>query len=509
MSQPDRNSNQTPSHLPNQTANQTAAATRQRDSQQHCYDVVILGAGSAGQSAYSQVIKRTSNVLVVNLGPWDTTCARVGCMPSKLLIEASNYADASQHAAQFGIYNQTHIDSKAVMQRVRRLRDHFTGHVQREIDAWPAQHKKQGKAQFIDATTLQVGEDIIRTKTTIVATGSTPRIAPGWQDALKHKLLTSDTIFNLEELPKSMIVVGAGAIGIELAQALARLGVQVTLINQGNVVGGLTNPELRQLATSLVCQDLTHIATSSVEQVYVQDDQVVLHYHTVDPSKNPDASINSSTGNQNSGQVKADYLLAAIGRNSSINDLGLSNIDPKYQDIKRPLHDLHTMQLDDLPIFIAGDVLTPHALQHEATNDGRIAGINAAHYPNTQAFERYAGLSIVFSAPQMAMAGQSYKALSAANIPFVRAEVSYNNQGRATVLDKNHGAIQLYGCPTTQRLLGAELLVTEAEHMAHLLAWAIQQQLTVAQLLAMPFYHPVLEEGLRTALVRLRQQLDK
>ena len=166
------------------------------------------------------------------------------------------------------------------------------------------------------------------------------------------------------------------------------------------------------------------------------------------------------------------------------------------------------MQLDDLPIFIAGDVLTPHALQHEATNDGRIAGINAAHYPNTQAFERYAGLSIVFSAPQMAMAGQSYKALSAANIPFVRAEVSYNNQGRATVLDKNHGAIQLYGCPTTQRLLGAELLVTEAEHMAHLLSWAIQQQLTVPQLLAMPFYHPVLEEGLRTALVSLLAALN-
>ena len=109
----------------------------------------------------------------------------------------------------------------------------------------------------------------------------------------------------------------------------------------------------------------------------------------------------------------------------------------------------------------------------------------------------------------MAIAGQSHKQLSQDDVAFVCAEVSYNNQGRATVIDKNHGAIQLYACPTTQRLLGAELLVTEAEHMAHLLVWSIQQKLAVKQLLAMPFYHPVLEEGLRTALVSLLAKLTK
>lgn len=502
MSQTDLNSNST-------NDSQSTTKTQSIDSQQHNYDVVILGAGSAGQSAYSQVIKNTSNVLVINLGAWDTTCARVGCMPSKLLIEASKYAEASHHAAEFGIHNQTQIDSKAVMQRVQRLREHFTSHVQGEIDAWPAEHKKQGKAQFIDATTLQVGDDIIRTKTTIIATGSTPRIADGWQEKLKDKLLTSDTIFNLEQLPKSMIVVGAGAIGIELAQALARLGVEITLINQGNVVGGLTHPELRQLATSLICSKLTQLDHSSVEQVYLEDNQVVVHYHSASDHNMPDHTTSSTSSHQHSGHIKADYLLVAIGRNSSINDLGLENIDPQYQDIKKPIHNLTTMQLDELPIFIAGDVLTPHALQHEATNDGRIAGKNAARYPDIKSFKRYAGLSIVFSAPQMAIAGQSYRQLTSSNTAFVMADVSYNNQGRATVLDKNHGAIQLYACPESKQLLGAELLVTEAEHLAHLLAWAIQQQLTVPQLLAMPFYHPVLEEGLRTALVRLKQQLDK
>ena len=466
--------------------------------EQHCYDVVILGAGTAGQSAYKRAVKVTSNVLIINAGSWETTCARVGCMPSKVLIEASKYAHASQHAAEFGINNQPKIDPKATLERVQRLRDHFTGHVQAKVDEWPAEHKKQGKAQFIDTNTLQVGDDVIRTKTTIVATGSAPRIDKDWQAALKDKLITSDTIFDLAELPKSIIVVGAGAIGIELAQALARLGVQITLVNQGDSIGGLSNPDLRKMATALICKELKYLDHSIVEKVCLQDNQVVLDYKrdTSQPSDQPE-----------SGQVKADYLLAAIGRESTINDLGLDNINAKYKDIKKPIHDLKTMQLDDLPIFIAGDVLTPHAIQHEAANDGRIAGKNAASYPSIKQFEPYAGLSIVFSSPQMAIAGQSHKQLSQDDVAFVCAEVSYNNQGRATVIDKNHGAIQLYACPTTQRLLGAELLVTEAEHMAHLLAWSIQQKLTVKQLLAMPFYHPVLEEGLRTALVSLLAKL--
>ena len=493
MSQPDLNSSHT--HDSPSTA-QTQAIASHPDS----YDVVILGAGTAGQSAYNQVIKKTSKVLVINAGAWDTTCARVGCMPSKLLIEASNYAEASQHAAEFGIYNQTQIDPNAVMQRVHRLRAHFTGHVQASVDQWPAEHKKQGNAQFIDATTLQVGDEIIRTKATIIATGSTPRIAEGWQESLKDKLLTSDTVFNLTQLPQSIIVVGAGAIGIELAQALAKLGVKIILINQGDVVGGLSHPELRQLATSLICSQLTHLDHSNVKQVYLEDNQVVVHYQRQN-SKNQSEPEN--------GHIKADYLLAAIGRQSSINNLGLEKIDPQYQDINKPIHNLKTMQLDDLPIFIAGDVLSPHALQHEASNDGRIAGKNAASYPHIKPYPPYAGLSIVFSAPQMAIAGQSHKALTSADIPFVSAEVSFKNQGRATILGKNHGAIHVYGCPTTQRLLGAELLVTEAEHMAHMLAWSIQQQLTVKQLLAMPFYHPVLEEGLRTALVRLQALLNQ
>ena len=114
----------------------------------------------------------------------------------------------------------------------------------------------------------------------------------------------------------------------------------------------------------------------------------------------------------------------------------------------------------------------------------------------------------MFSNPEMAMVGQNFKQLQSAPIDFVIGEVSYAKQGRALVLGKNHGAIEVYVDNTSRKLLGAELLTDSTEHLAHLLAWMIAEQLTVDEILEKPFYHPTIEEGLRTALKHARRQLD-
>lgn len=459
------------------------------------YDVVIIGAGTAGQTAYSQAIKNTRNILVINDGKWDTTCARVGCMPSKLLIEAAKRAYKSETADQFGIHNDTQIDGREVMQRVQQLRNHFTLHAQAVVNEWPAEHKLQGKARFLDANTLQVGDQVIKTKATVIATGSTPIVPDGCYAELGDKLLTSDNIFELKTLPHSIAVIGTGAIGIELAQALARLRVDTYLLARKSLLGGLTNENLRQQATDLIAQDLNLIANSTVQQATLVKNQVQLKY---------------SVGNQ-AASLKVDYVLYATGRSANLAYLNLEAIDAKYaamNDISSHLNP-QTTQLDQLPIFVAGDVSGLRALQHEAAYAGRIAGMNASRYPAIETLHYYTPLGIVFSDPQMASVGQNHASLLRDKIDFKMGEASYQNQGRATVMAENKGAVQLYGCPKTRRLLGAELLTAEAEHLAHLLAWAIQQQLTVDDLLKMPFYHPVLEEGLRTAITRLRRAIDE
>lgn len=459
---------------------------------EHVYDVVIIGAGTAGQTTYSQAIKYSNNILVINDGKWDTTCARVGCMPSKLLIEAAKRAHKSQTADEFGIHNTTQIDGTRVMQRVQQKRDYFAGHAQAVVDEWPSEHKLQGRASFVDANTLKVGDQLIHSKATVIATGSTPVVQEGWREKLQDRLLTSDTVFELPTLPKSLAVIGTGAIGIELAQAFARLGVEVHVFARKTLLGGLSSPELRQQATDLIAQDLNLITNSTVQDATLVNDRVQITY-----------SVNNQAAT-----LDVEYLLYATGRSANLMDLNLQGIDSKYTGRLTPYINEQTRQLDQLPIFVAGDVAESRALQHEAAYAGRVSGMNAARYPNIEALKPYTTLGIVFSDPQMATAGQGYEQLTKNNIDFRSSTVSFQRQGRATVMAENKGGIELYGCPTSRKLLGAELLTAEAEHMAHLLAWSIQQGMTVDQLLTMPFYHPVLEEGLRSAITRLKREID-
>jgi dihydrolipoamide dehydrogenase len=135
---------------------------------------------------------------------------------------------------------------------------------------------------------------------------------------------------------------------------------------------------------------------------------------------------------------------------------------------------------------------------HEAADEGALAGANAARYPDVLAHVRRTPLEIVFSDPQIALVGKPFEALRHEEVEI--GEVSYADQGRAVVMAKNEGLVRIYAGIEGDRLLGAEMFGPRVENLAHLLAWAVQAQLDVERALAMPFYHPVLEEGLRTAL---------
>lgn len=162
------------------------------------------------------------------------------------------------------------------------------------------------------------------------------------------------------------------------------------------------------------------------------------------------------------------------------------------------------MQVGSLPIFIAGDVNADRPVLHEAADEGRIAGFNSVQ-EHPHCFQRRTPLTIVFSEPNVAMVGQSFAALKDRNIAL--GEARFDNQGRAKVMAERAGILRVYGDKADGRLLGAELAAPRGEHLAHLLAWAIQKDMTVFEMLQLPFYHPVIEEGLRTALRALSQQV--
>jgi len=182
----------------------------------------------------------------------------------------------------------------------------------------------------------------------------------------------------------------------------------------------------------------------------------------------------------------------------NVESLGLEHTGLALDERGVPAFDPQTLQAGGSAIFIAGDAANYAPILHEAADEGRIAGANAARHPAVSRGLRRAALGIVFTDPQIAIVGGGFAALR--SDAHVVGEASFEDQGRARVMLRNRGHLRVYADPATGRFLGAEMAGPEAEHIGHLLAWALQAKMTVAQMLEMPFYHPVLEEGLRTAL---------
>ncbi len=456
------------------------------------YDIIIIGAGTAGIAAYKEAIKHTQNILIINDGPWDTTCARVGCMPSKVLISTANRMYDIQHAEEVSLNVESKIDTSNVMSHVRQLRDRFTAATIRDVNSWSSEHKISGKASFKNANTILVNNKEYQAKSFILAVGSTPTFDQKWKDELGEHLITSDQVFELETLPKSIAVIGSGVIAIELAQAMHRLGVNTTIFARSKKVGSLTSSNLQELAQQTLNKELNIKFEVLPDSVNKTENGVNIQFTENNESKN----------------INVEFLLVATGRKSYLNTLNLSSISKDFKDIRSlPVHS-ETKQLADFPIFITGDALTTTPLQHEAANEGRGSVHNCLNYPQVKNIKTLTSLGIVFSSPEMATAGQSFKQLKQQNIDFITGFVSYEKQGRAIVLGKNKGAIEVYIDKKSRKLLGAELFVDSAEHIAHLLSWMIHQDITLDEVLNQAYYHPTLEEGLRTAFKHARRQLN-
>lgn len=445
-------------------------------------DVAIVGAGTAGMAAYRAARAHTERVLLIEAGPGGTTCAREGCMPSKLLIAAADAAHAIAQAPHFGVHGGApRVDGAAVMARVRSERDRFVGFVLETFQSWPDAHRLTGTARLLAPGQLEVDGQRIDARAVVWATGSAPHVEPAWRAALGERLITSEAVFDWTDLPASVAVLGTGTIAIELAQALHRLGVRVRVFGRSPRVGPLTDPVLQALAVDVFSQELSLTLSPDPLQLSRDGDQAVVRGEHF------------------------DWVLAATGRSPNLAGLVWPGL---ARDTRGRLpYDPATGQVADLPLFLAGDVSEHRPLLHEAADAGRIAGDNAARWPDVQAQPHRTALGVVFSEPQMMLAGASHRALTQAGQPFATGRVSFANQGRSRVMLHNVGALHVYGEPGSGRFLGAEMLGPAAEHIGHLLAWSAQRGDTVEQMLAYPYYHPVIEEGLRTALQDLQMQI--
>ncbi|APZ44209.1 dihydrolipoyl dehydrogenase [Acidihalobacter ferrooxydans] len=451
--------------------------------------IAILGAGSAGLTALAQVRKHTDEFVIVNHGPYGTTCARVGCMPSKALIQAADDYHRRHDFDTLGILGGEglSVDIAAVLQRVRDYRDARVNGVLGATDQL-GERSIAGRARLDGPQRIVVeradgGDDeVIEAEQVIIATGTRPVVPAPWR-AFAERVITTDDVFECATLPRRIAVIGLGVIGVELGQALARFGLDVVGYEMRESLGSLSDPVVQEAARQSMGEEFP------------------LHLGRAVELREGAGGIVVDDGRE---AHEFDQVLAAMGRRPNIDGLGLETLGVPLDRRGLPEFDRHTLRVGELPVFITGDVNGELQLLHEASDEGFIAAWNALHGPTR--FRRRVPLAIAFTDPQIAVVGQSYAEL-AGREDLVVGEFDFSRQARALAMLKGSGMARIYAARGTGLLLGAEMLAPAAEHFAHLLALAIQREMSVAELLTLPFYHPTLEEGLRSALRALAKDI--
>ena len=406
-------------------------------------DVAIIGAGTAGLAAERAARRAGARTLLIDDGFTGTLCATTGCMPSKLLIAAARAHADLDKARLMG------IDIPAA--QVDGLEQALVSAVRTRLE-------------------LDDGRQIAA-KAVVIATGSAPVIPKPYRD-LGPRVLTNDTVFEMQDLPRSMAVIGAGPLGAELAQAFGRLGVRVALFDQGDRLAKIR------------C-DRVHDA---FRELYARD--VALHLGCApEPSAQGDGIRLAWNGQHQD----YDCVLVATGRAPALDGLNLDAADLTLDDKGVPDFDRDTLQCGNSAIFIAGDADADAPVLHEASLEGAIAGANAARYPDVAPADRPPLFAITFTDPPVAAIG------AAPDKTAIHGFADYSDQGRARIEARAGGMLRL-GADAQGRLTGADLAVPGADHLAHLLVAAVMNGSTASDLLDLPFYHPTLEEGMKPAL---------
>lgn len=450
-------------------------------------DIAVIGAGTAGLTAFHEISRAGCSVLLIDRGPLGTTCARVGCMPSKAVLHAGEQWATLSQLAPGGIPSASQT-SNSLWQHARATRDLLARDAAERTVAEAGDRLVMGEARFLDAETLGVGGQRVSAKAFVIATGSRP-IMPKFLEGLGSRVVTTDTLFELDKLPRSIGVLGLGAIGLEMGLALTRLGVRVVAGDLKSTPAGITDPEVRARALELFSPELTTWLGHPVEVEAVGE---ALRMHSGEAS------------------ATVDLVLAALGRQPNVEQLDLAKAGVTMDTHGQPIVDSASLRAaGKAMLFLAGDVSPDRPLMHEAIDEGVIAARGALHSLDKGIEKavpaRRAAMSIMFSNPDVASVGMPYDRLDMSRTVIGTAQGSGN--GRSRILGAEGNLVRVYVDRHSGMLLGAGLVAVRGEHLAHSLAWAVQRGDTVEALLAMPYYHPSIEEMLQSALKDAAKQI--
>ncbi|NRB12781.1 MAG: mercury(II) reductase [Rhizobiales bacterium] len=448
----------------------------------------MIGAGSAGFSAAIGAANMGKKTLLIGYGTIGGTCVNFGCVPSKTLIRAAQAMHGQQVASRFDGVEVT--STLASWQRVQAQKQQLVDDLQKAkyIDLLPDQENityVDGKAIFNQAGQLEVSGKSINAAKIIVATGSRQHI-PGIKGMENIDYLTSQTALELETLPKSMLIIGGGYIGVELAQMFARFGVKITIMSRRGLLPN-AEPEISlALSETFKQAGLTLIKADEYVDLVNENAGIKLAYA-------------SGTGMQN---IAAEKLLIATGRVPNVENLNLENAGIMLNQNGGVEVDQH-MRTSNKNIYAVGDVTNIDNYVYMAAYGAKIATANAmsdeALNDVGMIYDNKAMPAVVFTDPQVASVGLTEKAAKESGLNVKTSILTLDNLPRALAAQNVTGLIKLVADADTKRLIGGQIMAEEAGDSIQTLAMAIKMNMTYTDLASMIFPYLTNVEGLKLA----------
>ena len=456
---------------------------------ENLFDLIVIGAGPGGYVAAIRAAQLgLKTACIEKRSTLGGTCLNVGCIPSKALLQSSeHYAHARHSFEEHGIeLKDLKVNLSKMMLRKEKIVDNLT----KGIDGLLRKNnvtKINGYGTLKSNTEVEVAGTIYQAKNIILATGSEPKPLP-FLPFDEQRVLSSTGALSLKEIPKSLIVIGGGVIGVELGSVYARLGTKVTIIEFLDKIIPLEDKDIsKELLKSLSKQGLEFHLKHKVTEAKVVKNQV---------------QIKAEDENGKSKEFTGDYLLVSIGRRAFLEKLNLDKMGIKTAENKVIVNDKFQTTIPN--IYAIGDIIDGPMLAHKAEEEGlACAEIIAGHHGHINYMEIP---SIVYTSPEVASVGMTENECKNNDLPIKIGKFPFKANARAKCMGNDDGFVKIISHAETDRILGVHIIGPNASEMIAEAVVALSFKASAEDIAMICHGHPTLSEALKEAALNVNNR---
>ena len=440
------------------------------------YDAVVIGAGAGGYEAAIELAKSGLKTLIVerNRESIGGVCLNEGCIPAKTYLQSAELFLKAELLKERGIDMEIKgFDLKRLKEKSEALKDEIRSGVSWLIDQAGVE-RMYGKAVFKDSSTLQIGSETIGFSNCIIATGSKVK-GISLLPIDGKKVISSSGVFELERLPESIAILGAGAVGCEFAAFFNAFGVDVTLIDQMDRLLSFVDIDTsKALKREFKKKNINILTSSTIDSANVTDKSVILEI----------------TGEEDR-SVECDMVLVAIGRVPNTKDTGLENCGIKV-DEKGYIVVNESFETTQKGIYAVGDCIDTLAFAHAAMAESKIAAQNIIK--GEKQINSSVIPSVIFCTPQIAQCGLGEEEARQKGIDFKVKKAYFKANSKAKILGDDSGFAKVIISSNSDKIIGAAIIGVEASEIIHILSTAIEYNITFGELKRSIHAHPTVSE---------------